>query len=138
MGNSSSAEDAKGAGKDVIQQTDKSSNTLYDYVDLNGGGKLVEIFRKAQCSRSFREVEKLIGEFGQKYLYNNGEGKDVEVEKLVKWRAQTREVQQESKQRNLLNVLTSFFTKYTNPVKHAIEAAGSDNYGVDEVQGDLK
>ena len=131
MGNKESAQNPKGAGKDVIQQTKKSSNELYEYIDLNGGGNLLEAFRKAQATKDYTEVEKLVEGFRGKFLYNEGVGKDIEVRELVQWRKQSRKVQEPNEQ----NVFASFFTKCTNRVENTIEAVGTDNYALTENVG---
>lgn len=131
MGNKASAHEAKGAGKDVVQQTQKGSNALYEYVDLNGGGSLVEAFRKAQATKNFSAVEELIEGFRDKFLYNDGVGKDIDIEELVQWRQQSREVEPSKKQ----NAFWSFFTKFTNRVGDTIETVGTDNYALTENAG---
>ena len=125
-------EEAKGAGKDVIKQTQKSSNELYDYVDLNGGGNLVEAFRRAQATKDFTEVEQLIEGFRKKFLYNEGVGKDIDVGELVQWRKQSRVAEEPSKRENSF---LSFFTKCTRRVENTIEAVGIDNYALSENAG---
>lgn len=132
MGNKASAHEAKGAGKDVVQQTQKGSNALYEYVDLNGGGSLVEAFRKAQATKNFSAVEELIEGFRDKFLYNDGVGKDIDIEELVQWRQQSREVEPSKKQ----NAFWSFFTKFTNRVGDTIETVGTDNYALTENDGE--
>ncbi|XP_078357292.1 uncharacterized protein LOC144642181 [Oculina patagonica] len=122
-------EEAKGAGKDVIKQTQKSSNELYKYVDLNGGGNLVEAFRRAQATKDFTEVEQLIEGFREKFLYNRGAGKDIDIGELVQWRKQSR-VDEEPSKRD--NAFVSFFTKCTSRVENTIEAVGIDNYALSE------
>lgn len=124
--------EAKGAGKDVIKQTQKSSNELYKYVDLNGGGNLVEAFRRAQATKNFSEVEKLIEGFRGKFLYNNGAGKDIEIGELVQWRRQSREDEVPSKKEN---AVMSFFTKCTSRVENTLETVGIDNYELCENTG---
>lgn len=131
MGNKASAQEAKGAGKDVIKQTQKSSNELYEYVDLNGGGKLVEAFRKGQARKDFTEVEELIDGFRGKFLYNDGVGKDIEVKELVQWRNQSRDVQEPKEK----SIFSSFFTTFTNRVEDTIETVGTDNYALTENTG---
>ena len=129
MGNNASAQEAKGAGKDVIKQTQKSSNELYEYVDLNGGGKLVEAFRRGQARKDFTEAEELIEGFRGKFLYNDGFGKDIEVKELVQWRNQSRDVQKPKE------TSVSFFTNFTNRVEDTIETVGTDNYALTENTG---
>ena len=124
--------EAKGAGKDVIKQTQKSSNELYKYVDLSGGGNLVDEFRKAQATKNFSEVEKLIEGFREKFLYNNGAGKDIEIRELVQWRRQSREDKVPSKKEN---AVVSFLTKCTSRVENTIENVGIDNYELTENTG---
>lgn len=125
MGNRVSAEEAKGAGKDVIQQAQKGSNELYEYVDVKGGGRLVEAFRRARARKNVAEVEELIDAFGSKFLYNNGAGKEVDVAELVHWRHQSREVQLPSKKRK--NALLSLFAKWTDRVQDTLDVVGSDH-----------
>ena len=124
--------EAKGAGKDVIKQTQKSSNELYKYVDLSGGGNLVDEFRKAQATKNFSEVEKLIERFREKFLYNNGAGKDIEIRELVQWRRQSRGDKVPSKKEN---AVVSFLTKCTSRVENTIENVGIDNYELTENTG---
>ena len=124
--------EAKGAGKDVIKQTQKSSNELYKYVDLSGGGNLVDEFRKAQATKNFSEVEKLIEGFREKFLYNNGAGKDIEIRELVQWRRQSRGDKVPSKKEN---AVVSFLTKCTSRVENTIENVGIDNYELTENTG---
>lgn len=124
MGNRVSAEEAKGAGKDVIQQAQKGSNELYEYVDVKGGGRLVEAFRRARARKNVAEVEELIDAFGSKFLYNNGAGKEVDVAELVQWRHQSREVQLPSKKRK--NALLSLFAKWTDRVQDTLDVVGTD------------
>lgn len=124
--------EAKGAGKDVIKQTQKSSNELYKYVDLSGGGNLVDEFRKAQATKNFSEVEKLIEGFREKFLYNNGAGKDIEIRELVQWRRQSRGDKLPSKKEN---AVVSFLTKCTSRVENTIENVGIDNYELTENTG---
>lgn len=131
MGNKASAQEAKGAGKDVIKQTQKSSNELYEYVDLNGGGKLVEAFRRGQARKDFTEVEELIDGFRGKFLYNDGVGKDIQVKELVQWRNQSRDVQEPKEK----SIFSSFFTTFTNRVEDTIETVGTDNYALTENSG---
>lgn len=125
--------EAKGAGKDVIKQTQKSSNELYDYVDLNGGGNLVDEFRKAQATKNFSEVEKLIEGFREKFLYNKGAGKEIEIKELVQWRRQSRASEVPSKKENSV---VSFLTKCTSRVENTIENVGIDNYELTENTGE--
>ncbi|XP_020623701.1 uncharacterized protein LOC110061212 [Orbicella faveolata] len=124
--------EAKGAGKDVIKQTQKSSNELYKFVDLNGGGNLVDAFRRAQATKNFSEVEKLIEGFREKFLYNNGAGKAIEIRELVHWRRQSREDKVPSKKEN---AVVSFLTKCTSRVENTIENVGMDNYELTENTG---
>lgn len=127
MGDMSTDQDAKGAGQGVINQTQKSSNELYKYVDLNGGGCLVEAFRRAQARKDFTEVEELIEAFREKFLYNNGAGKDVDIEELVQWRLKSRKVQKPSKRESSLKAC---FTKCSSRVEDTIEAVGTDHYAM--------
>lgn len=124
--------EAKGAGKDVIKQTQKSSNELYKFVDLNGGGNLVDAFRRAQATKNFSEVEKLIEGFREKFLYNSGAGKAIEIRELVHWRRQSREDKVPSKKEN---AVVSFLTKCTSRVENTIENVGIDNYELTENTG---
>lgn len=127
MGDMSTDQDAKGAGQGVINQTQKSSNELYKYVDLNGGGCLVEAFRRAQARKDFTEVEELIEGFREKFLYNSGAGKDVDIEELVQWRLKSRKVQKPSKRESSLKAC---FTKCSSRVEDTIEAVGTDHYAM--------
>lgn len=126
--------EAKGAGKDVIEQT-QSSNELYNYVDLYGRGNLVDAFRRAQATKNFSEVQGLVEGFREKFLYNNGAGKDIEIRELVQWRRQSRGNEVPSKKEN---AVLSFLTKCTSRVENTIENVGIDNYELTENTGSTR
>lgn len=90
MGNYSSNE-IKGAGKDVIQQTEETSHPLYQYLDLKGGGTLMKAFRKSQATKDYEEVDEIIRNDLKRFLYSDGNGKMVAIADLVQKRKESRD-----------------------------------------------
>ena len=86
------ADDTKGAGKDVIQQSE-SVQKLYELVDLKGGGTLVQSFRRAQARKDYSEFDDILNCQIKLLLYEGGEGKEVPISKLVLWRKESRQSQ---------------------------------------------
>lgn len=92
MGNHNSANEAKGAGQDVVKQTEKTSNPIYRYLDLKGGGDLMNAFRRCQAAKDYTEVDKMIQEDLKQFLYNQGDGKMVAFTDLVQKRKESRQL----------------------------------------------
>lgn len=117
MGNYGS-NDAKGAGKDVIKQTEETSHLLYQYIDLKGEGKLVKEFRKSLASKNFDEVDKIIKHELTRFLYNEGHGQMVPIADLVQKRSESRHISSVNSTRNMccgnLNTKTLKKTFKTN------------------------
>lgn len=59
----------------VKKQTDTESRELYSLVNFKGGGDLVTIMKSASKQRDLSQVDELLKEKVEPYLYNNGNGK---------------------------------------------------------------
>ena len=51
---------------------------LYQYLDMKGGGELVELMKKANKTKNYVELDETIKEGLKQFLYNEGNGKKVE------------------------------------------------------------
>ncbi|GAB6027573.1 hypothetical protein CHUAL_001812 [Chamberlinius hualienensis] len=78
MGNSSS-----NVTSGVKRQADSGSLPIYKLCDLNGGGELVQLLKKATKGKNDVELDEIIRNRVQPFLYNNGEGKLVPIAELV-------------------------------------------------------
>ncbi|KAG7169642.1 Transient receptor potential cation channel subfamily V member 5-like [Homarus americanus] len=56
---------------------------IYSLVDLNGGGELVELMKKANKSKEYSELDETIRSKIPKYVYNGGDGKCLPIHRLV-------------------------------------------------------
>ena len=86
MGNRTSS----GVTSGVKDQAAGVKKDLYEYVDLIGGGKLVDLMKKANRTKNYEELETYIKLHLPRFLYNNGEGKRVSVKQIVQLRAKDR------------------------------------------------
>ena len=86
MGNRSSS----GVTSGVKDQAAGVTKELYYYIDLNGGGKLVELMKKANRTKNFDELQRYIKTHMEKFLYNGGNGKRVHIQEIVQVRAKDR------------------------------------------------
>ena len=85
MGNSGSA-----VTHGVKDQAAGVAKELYYYIDLQGGGKLVELMKKVNRTKHFDELECYIKTHLVKFLYNDGDGKLVHIREIVQQRAKDR------------------------------------------------
>lgn len=67
----------------VKQQADSGAKTLYQLVDLKGGGELIECAKRAGWTKDYTELDNKILTEVPKFLYNNGEGKKIPIVDLV-------------------------------------------------------
>lgn len=69
----------------VRQQAAGEGNrfALYSFIDANGGGKLVELMKKANRTRNYKELDDCIDNEMKPFFYNEGAGKMVHVKELV-------------------------------------------------------
>ena len=86
MGNRASS----GVTSGVKDQAAGVTKELYYYIDLNGGGKLVELMKKANRTKNFDELQRYIKSHMIKFLYNDGNGKRVHIKEIVQHRARDR------------------------------------------------
>ncbi|XP_011165630.1 transient receptor potential cation channel subfamily V member 5 isoform X2 [Solenopsis invicta] len=67
----------------VKKQTDTSSILLYKLVNLNGGGLLVDMMKRASQTKQYAELDHAMRTKVEPFLYNKGKGKWIPIEKLV-------------------------------------------------------
>ncbi|XP_076672805.1 transient receptor potential cation channel subfamily V member nanchung isoform X2 [Andrena cerasifolii] len=67
----------------VKKQTDASSIVLYKLVDMKGGGLLVDMMKRATQTKQYAELDHALRTKVEPYLYNNGKGKWIPIDKLV-------------------------------------------------------
>ncbi|CAM1318145.1 Nan (predicted) [Pycnogonum litorale] len=72
------------------RQTVTDSRPLYSLLNFTGGGELVEIMQEASRNRDFSKVDGMLEEKVKPFLYNDGEGKLIEITELILKRNQSR------------------------------------------------
>lgn len=77
------------------------SNECYMYVDLKGGGKLVELMKKANRTKNYTELDETIRNELNRFLYNGGQGKIVHIREIVKIRCEGKGIKLDAKNNNL-------------------------------------
>jgi hypothetical protein len=88
-----------GNSKSVVSQGVKqqaagdgsNSHSLYKLIDLQGGGELVELMKKATRTKDYRGIDEKIRTDVKPFLYNGGEGELVPISDLVKIRNKDRQ-----------------------------------------------
>ena len=76
MGNTSS--DVNDSVK--AQAGGEGGPAIYSIVNLNGGGLLIGLWKEALVSKNFDEVDRYIKNDLKKWMYNDGEGEQVNFE----------------------------------------------------------
>ena len=56
---------------------------MYNFIDLKGGGELVELMKKANRTKNYHELDEKIRNELKQFLYNDGEGKTVHISEIV-------------------------------------------------------
>ena len=56
---------------------------MYNFTDLKGGGELVELMKKANRTKNYRELDDKIRNELKRFLYRDGAGKVVRVSEIV-------------------------------------------------------
>ena len=124
------SEEAKGVGKDVIKQSE-SVHALYDLVDLKGGGRLVEGFRRSQARKDSSHLDNVLDTEMRRFLYNGGQGKDIPISNLVLWRKQSRSSQSKS-----VTSKKKSWSSCCGKSSNTIESVMSEpSYALNETQG---
>ncbi|EDO37108.1 predicted protein [Nematostella vectensis] len=90
MGNRGSSDGTTRVGKDVIQQTESTSTAWYDLLNVKNSGRLIVAYRKALATKDFTEVNELIASL-KEYMYDDGNGRNVPIARLVHKRGLSRE-----------------------------------------------
>ncbi|XP_059608807.1 transient receptor potential cation channel subfamily V member 5 [Phlebotomus argentipes] len=67
----------------VKKQAGTSTQELYKFVNLKGGGLLVDMMKRAAQSKQFAEIDHAIKTKVEPFLYNKGAGKWIPVASLV-------------------------------------------------------
>jgi len=75
----------------VKKQADSAAKTLYQLVDLKGGGELIECAKRAGWTKNYTELDEKILTEVPKFLYNNGDGKKIPIVDLVMTRNKERQ-----------------------------------------------
>ncbi|KAK3576060.1 hypothetical protein CHS0354_018329 [Potamilus streckersoni] len=75
----------------VKNQADNASKTLYQLVDLKGGGELVELMKRARWTKNYTELDAKILTEVPKFVYNGGKGKRIPIVDLVMARNKDRQ-----------------------------------------------
>lgn len=80
----------------VKNQAGVSTQTLYKFVNLKGGGLLVDMMKRACQTKQFAEIDHAIKTKVEPFLYNKGAGRYFPISKLVllrnKERARTKQL----------------------------------------------
>lgn len=75
----------------IKDQASGGTKKLYNFIDLKGGGELVELMQRANRTKNYTELDKRIVEGLSPFLYNkDGEGKIVHISELIKARCSDR------------------------------------------------
>lgn len=88
----------------VKEQASGGTKKMYNFVDAKGNGELVELMKKANRTKNFKELDDRIREGLRPFLYNNGEGKIVHIRELVKARCAGKGLQLDKQDDDKLNV----------------------------------
>lgn len=62
-----------------IKDQAAGTTPIYQFLDLKGGGELVELMKKANRTKNYKELDERIKEGLRPYLYNDGEGKRIHI-----------------------------------------------------------
>lgn len=80
----------------VKKQAGVSTQPLYKFVNLKGGGLLVDMMKRACQTKQFAEIDHAIKTKVEPFLYNKGEGRYFPISKMVllrnKDRARTKQL----------------------------------------------
>ena len=67
----------------VKKQAGVSTQALYKFVNLKGGGLLVDMMKRATANKQFAEIDHAIKTKVEPFLYNKGAGKYIPISQLV-------------------------------------------------------
>ena len=67
----------------VKDQANSGSKKQYSLINSTGGGELVELMKKANRTKNFKEIDEAILEKVKPFLYNEGRGKYVPIHEFV-------------------------------------------------------
>ncbi|XP_075232991.1 transient receptor potential cation channel subfamily V member nanchung [Lycorma delicatula] len=67
----------------VKKQAGTSTIQMYKFVDLKGGGLLVELMKRAAQNKQYAELDHAIKTKVEPFLYNKGQGRLINIAKLV-------------------------------------------------------
>lgn len=73
----------------------------YRFVDVKGGGELVELMKKANRTKNYKELDERIRDGFKDYMENEGRGKMVHIRELVKLRCAEKGINLDLKNNNL-------------------------------------
>ncbi|XP_035828047.1 transient receptor potential cation channel subfamily V member 5 isoform X2 [Aplysia californica] len=75
----------------VKNQGDAAASTLYQLVDLKGGGELVDLMKVARWTKNYTELDQKIQTEVAPFLYDGGKGRYIPILELVEKRNKDRQ-----------------------------------------------
>lgn len=84
-----------------VKQQAAGSTGFYSYIDLKGGGELVELMKKANRTKNYKELDETIKNELKRFLYNDGQGKIVHIRDIVQARCKDKGLKMDPKNNNL-------------------------------------
>ena len=70
-------------GDSLKAQANSGSLEIYKLVNMGGTGILVEMMKEALVTKNYKEIDDYIRNDVKKFLYNEGAGEQVPIEKIV-------------------------------------------------------
>ena len=77
----------------VKDQASGVTKKLYNFIDLQGGGELVHLMKKANRTKNYFELDRRIREGLLPFLYNGGNGRIAHVSELIQARVSEKGIQ---------------------------------------------
>ena len=84
-----------------VKQQAAGDTGFYNLIDLKGGGELVELMKKANRTKNYKELDETIRDNLKRFLYNGGEGKIVHIREIVQQRCKDKGLKLDNKNNNL-------------------------------------
>lgn len=74
---------------------------FYRFINLKGGGELVELMKKSNRTKNYKELDERIRDGFKDYMENEGRGKMIHIRELVKARCVEKGINLDVKNNNL-------------------------------------
>ena len=68
---------------DGVKKQAEGDTIVYQFIDVKGGGELVDLLKAAARSKKYTELDERIRDGFRPFLYNEGQGEFVHVSDLV-------------------------------------------------------